>query len=102
VGATAAQSLFAFDRQRQGHSPVGLVAFIRTSRTDIAIVHIAAHPDFALKGSPTNKGIGLILFEKVIEIAAQIVGVERIVFYYRQEVVIHLRPSGGSRPAPRK
>jgi len=35
-------------------------------------------------------GLGLALIEKVKEIAARIVGVQRIVFFYRPEVVIQL------------
>jgi hypothetical protein len=35
-------------------------------------------------------GLGLTLVEKVKEIAARIVGIKRIVFFYRQEVVIKL------------
>ena len=44
-------------------------------------------------------GLGVTLVEKVKEIAARIVGVERIVFFYRQEVVMRVqdqRASGSS------
>ena len=53
-------------------------------------VVLAVHPDYALQGRRSGVGLGVTLFEKVKEIAARIVGVQRIVFFYRQEVVIRL------------
>jgi ribosomal protein S18 acetylase RimI-like enzyme len=90
VGDHEAQTLFAFDRERKGKDPVGVVVFLRTAPEEIAIVHVAVHPDYALQGSFAGLGLGVALVEKVKEIAARIVGVRRIVFFYRQEVVIRL------------
>jgi hypothetical protein len=90
VGTQEAQTLFAFDRSRRAKDPVGLVVFIKTSPADIAIMHVAVHPDYALRGSEAGVGLGVTLIEKVKEIAARIVGVQRIVFFYRQEVVIRI------------
>jgi hypothetical protein len=90
VGTQEAQTLFAFDKRRRSKDPVGLVVFIRTSPSDIAIMHVAVHPDYALRGSEAGVGLGVTLIEKVKEIAARIVGVKRIVFFYRQEVVIRI------------
>lgn len=90
VGMEAAQTLFAFDKRRRSKEPVGLVVFIRTSPSDIAIMHVAVHPDYALQGSEAGVGLGVTLIEKVKEIATRIVGVKRIVFFYRQEVVIRI------------
>jgi hypothetical protein len=90
VGTQEAQTLFAFDRSRRSKDPVGLVVFIKTSPADIAIMHVAVHPDYALQGSEAGVGLGVTLIEKVKEIAARIVGVQRIVFFYRQEVVIRI------------
>ena len=53
-------------------------------------MHIAVHPDYALKKSNAGVGLGTGLIEQVRKIAAQIVGVRRIIFFYRQEVVIRL------------
>jgi hypothetical protein len=53
-------------------------------------MHVAAHPDYALQGRHKGVGIGVTLLEKVKEIATRIVGVKRIVFFYRQEVVIRV------------
>jgi hypothetical protein len=90
VGTHEAQTLFAFDRERAGEDPVGVVVFLRTSAEEISILHVAVHPDYALQGTEAGVGLGVTLVEKVKEIAARIVGVRRIVFFYRQEVVIRL------------
>jgi len=90
VGDLEAQTLFAFDRDRLGPAPVGVVVFLRTSPTEIAIMHVAVDPDYALKGQSAGVGLGVTLVEKVKEIAARIVGIQRIVFFYRQQVVIRL------------
>lgn len=90
VGKNEAQTIFAFDRDRRGPEPVGVVVFLRTSPPEIAIMHVAVHPDYALQGRHGGSGLGITLVEKVKEIAARIVGVERIVFFYRQEVVIRV------------
>ena len=90
VGDQEAQTLFAFDRLRRGSDPVGVVVFLRTSPTEIAIMHVAVHPDYALQGRRAGTGLGVTLVEKVKEIAARIVGVQRIVLFYRREVVIRI------------
>ena len=90
VGDQEAQTLFAYDRDRLASDPVGVVVFVRTAPTDIAIMHVAVHPDYALQGRRGGVGLGVTLVEKVKEIAARIVGVQKIVFFYRQEVVIRL------------
>jgi GNAT superfamily N-acetyltransferase len=90
VGNHEAQTLFAYDRDRLQGDPVGVVAFFRTSPEEIAIMHIAVHPDYGLQAPHTGLGLGVVLLEKVKEIAAQIVGVRRVVFFYRREVVIRL------------
>lgn len=90
VGDHEAQTLFAFDRAAEGKAPVGVVVFLRTSPEEIAIMHVAVDDDYALQGSEAGVGLGVALVEKVKEIAARIVGIKRIVFFYRQEVVIRL------------
>jgi len=94
VGDCEAQTLFAFDQRRRGGDPVGVVVFLRTSPCEIAIMHIAVHPDYALQGKHSGTGLGIILAEKVKEIAAQIVGVERVIFFYRREVILRLQNQG--------
>lgn len=90
VGDHEAQTLFAFDRARESKAPVGVVVFLRTSVEEIAIMHVAVDDEYALHASQAGVGLGVTLVEKVKEIASRIVGVKRIVFFYRQEVVIRL------------
>lgn len=90
VGDHEAQTLFAYDRGRSVPDPVGVVVFLRTSPEEIAIMHIAVHPDYALQGKRAGSGLGITLIEKVKEIAARIVGIRRLIFVYRTEVVIRL------------
>ena len=90
VGKLEAQTLFAFDRERSDPAPVGLVVFIRTSPEEIAIMHVAVDDNYGLQGAAAGVGLGVTLVEKVKEIAARIVGVKRIIFFYRREVVIRL------------
>jgi hypothetical protein len=91
VGDQEAQTLFAYDEDLSTSDPVGVIVFLRTSPTEIAILHVAVHADYALRGRHGNLGLGITLVEKVKEIASRIRGVQRIVFFYRQEVVIRLR-----------
>ena len=58
VGDQEAQTLFAFDRDRSSSEPVGVVVFVRTAPADIAIMHIAVHPDYALQGRRKDVGSG--------------------------------------------
>lgn len=90
VGEYEAQTLFAYDQDRQGKGPVGVVVFLRTSAAEVTIIHVAVHPDYALQGRQAGMGLGVTLVEKVKEICSRIVGVQRIVFFYRKEVVIRL------------
>lgn len=90
VGDQEAQTLFAFDSDRRNGNPVGIVIYLRTSPDEIAIMHIAVHPDYALHGRRAGLGLGLVLIEKVMEIASRIVGVRRIALPYQQETVIQL------------
>jgi hypothetical protein len=84
------QTLFAFDRDRHGGDPVGVVVFIRTCPHEIAIMHIAVHPDYAMQNDRAGLGLAIVLIEKVKEIALRIVGVTQILFFYRSDVVIRL------------
>lgn len=88
VGNQEAQTLFACDQDYRDHAPVGVVVFLRTAPEEIAILHVAVHDDYTLQGKHGGLGLGTVLVEKVKEIATRIVGVRKIVFFYRQEVVI--------------
>jgi ribosomal protein S18 acetylase RimI-like enzyme len=93
VGDIQPQVLFAFDTERSQNEPVGVVVFIRARTTDLTIVHLAVDPKYALRSEPGRLGLGLALVEKVKEIGRSIAGVQRIVFLYREEVVMMLSES---------
>jgi len=95
VADMEAQALFAFDRDRRGEDPIGVVVFIRTSPVEIAIMHIAVHPDYTWQGRRKGLGLAIMLIEKVKEIARRIVGIEQILFWYRNDVVIRLHDPAG-------
>ena len=90
VGELDTQTLFACDRDSHDNAQVGLVTFLRTSTTDMSILHIAVRSDYSLPGWRAGQGLGLVLIEKVKEIASRIVGVRRIVLQYRQGIVIQI------------
>ncbi|MDD5141451.1 MAG: hypothetical protein PHY43_14475 [Verrucomicrobiales bacterium] len=90
VGKQEAQTLFAFDRDRLGDAPVGIVVFLRTAPAEMTVLHVAVHPDYALRSNQSGAGLGVTLVEQVKAIAARIVGVQRVVFFYRREVVLRL------------
>jgi hypothetical protein len=90
VGDLEAQTLFAFDRSRKNEAPVGAVIFIRTAPEEISIMHVAVNEDYALHAAEAGVGLGVTLVEKVKEIARRIVGIQRVVFYYRRQVVMRL------------
>src|ERR1044071_6808021 len=97
VGTQEAQTLFAFDRRRT-KDPVGVVVFIRTSPSDIVIMHVAVHPAYGLQSRELGIGLGVVLIEKVKEVATRIVGVKRILLFYRKEVVIQVTPRQSAKP----
>jgi hypothetical protein len=90
IGNQEAQTLFAFDRDHLGDAPVGIVLFLRTTPAEMTVLHVAVDPDYALQGTHGGAGLGVALVDKVREIAAKIVGIQRLVFFYRQEVVLRV------------
>ena len=45
---------------------VGVVVFLRTSPEEIAVMHVAVHPDYALQGSEAGLGLGVVLVERPV------------------------------------
>lgn len=90
VGDQETQTLFAYDEDSGASDPVGAVVFLRTSPAEIAILHVVVHADYTLRARHGDLGLGIVLVEKVREIASRMRGVQRIVLSYRQEVVIRL------------
>jgi ribosomal protein S18 acetylase RimI-like enzyme len=90
VGDCGAQTLFVYDQDRGQNDPIGVVVFLRTCPAELAIVHIAVHPHYALQSQHSGLGLGVTLIEKVKEIASRIAGVRQITLHYRQEIVIKI------------
>jgi hypothetical protein len=90
IGDKDAQTLFALDGSPTAADPVGVVVYLRNSPTEIAILHLAVHPDYALHGRRGGLGLGLLLIDKVKEIASRIVGIQHVVLCYRQGIVIKI------------
>ena len=90
LGNSDAQTVYAYDEDRPGGHPIGLVVFLRSSPAEIVIVHLAVLPDYALRGRRAGLGLGLTLVAKVKEIASRIVGIEKVLFFYQPDVVIKL------------
>jgi hypothetical protein len=90
VGDLEAQTLFAFDTDHTSEAPVGAVVFLRTSPEEVTILHVAVEDEYGLQGSRSGVGLGIALVEQVKEIAARIVGVKRLLFFYRHQVVMRL------------
>lgn len=90
IGDQETQTLYAYDLDAPSGAPVGVVVFQRTSPAEMAIIHVAVNEDYSFHGRRGGPGLGALLVEKVREICSRIVGVQRIVFFYRQEVVIRV------------
>jgi hypothetical protein len=90
VADLEAQTLFAFDHVRYGSDPVGVVAFIRTSPEELAIMHIAVHADYTMQGSRAGLSLAFVLIEKIREIAQRIAGIKQIIFFYRKDWVMRV------------
>jgi hypothetical protein len=88
IGNQEAQTLFAYDRNVRDDVPVGMIVFLRTAPEELAILHVAVLEDYSLRGRHGELGLGLMLMDKVKEIALRIVGIKKIIFFYRQEVVV--------------
>lgn len=93
VGDRDVQFLFAFDSSRAGNAPVGVVVFVRTTISEMVILHLAVHPKFGLRGRRAGPGLGVALIEKVGEIASRIKGVERVLVCYHAPLSIRVRRS---------
>ena len=90
VGDHEAQTLFAFDQDRDSTAPVGAVVFLRTAPEEVTVLHVVVEDEHGLQGRLAGVGLGVALVEKVKEIAARIVGVKRLVFFYRNQVLLRL------------
>ncbi len=91
VGSGYAQTLFAFDSDRTDQHPVGVIVFLRSSCTDLVILHFAVHPDYVLGRRGSDLGLAFELIEKVKEIASRIKGITRLILSYDPKATFLVR-----------
>jgi len=90
TGPHQTQTLFAYDADRPSSPPVGVVLFLRTSPTDVTILHVAVQPDYTLKGSREGAGVGLFLVESVRSLCSRISGVTQLILTYGGRFVLRV------------
>lgn len=89
VGKARAQTLFTCERDRRGGEPVGVVVFPRPSTEKTAIIHVAVQPDYALR-TPGAAGLGAVLTQNLKETASRIAGLQRILLFHRQVIILRV------------
>ncbi|MBE2212918.1 MAG: hypothetical protein IAE82_03530 [Opitutaceae bacterium] len=99
TGSHQPQTLFAYDADRPASPPIGVILFLRTSPTDVTILHVAVRPEYTLQGRREGTGVGLFLVESVRTLCTRISGVTRLIFTYGGRSVLSVpqrTPSSGS------
>jgi hypothetical protein len=84
------QCLFACDGNSSPPRPVGVVLYERPSMEVISVSHVAVDPAYAFGGSRGGAGLGLLLIERVRQIARRIKGVTRIQVPYRNQCFLRV------------
>ena len=83
------QCLFALDND-EAYGPVGVVLYGRPSREVLSVLHLAVDPAYSFGGGRGGAGLGLLLVERVKEIARRINGVRRIQLPYRDQCFLRV------------
>ena len=96
VGSGYAQTLFAFDSERTDQHPVGAIVFLRSSCTELVILHLAVHPDYVLGQRGYDLGLAFEMIEKVKEIASRIKGITRLILSYDPKTTFIVREHNSS------
>jgi hypothetical protein len=87
VPSHAMQCLFACD---SALTPVGVVLYQRPSAEVLSVSHLAVDPAYAFGGDCGGAGLGLLLIERVKEIARRIKGVVRVQIPYRNQCFLRV------------
>jgi hypothetical protein len=90
VPSRAMQCLFACDSALKPSAPVGVVLYERPSMDVLSISHLAVHPAYAFGGEHGGGGLGLILIERIREIARRIKGITRVQVPYRNQCFLRI------------
>ena len=86
VPSHSMQCLFACDGTSK---PVGVVLYDRPSPDVLSVSHLAVDPAYASRGGQGG-GLGLLLIERVREIARRIKGITRIQVPYRSQCFLRV------------
>lgn len=78
------QCLFAYHAAQVPARVIGIVLYARPSPTVLEVTHLAVDPEYAFGGAGGGAGLGLVLIEKIREIARRINGVRQIQLPYRR------------------
>jgi hypothetical protein len=87
VPSHAMQCLFACDG---AFAPIGVALYERPSTDILSVCHLAVDPAYAFGGIHGGGGLGLLLIERVKEIARRIKGVTRVQIPYRDQCFLRL------------
>jgi hypothetical protein len=91
VPAGNMQCLFACDHSLEMPKPVGVLLYGRPAPEVIWISHLAVDPMYTSDRADRGGGLGLVLVEKVQQIARSIKGVVRIQLPYRHDCFLQIR-----------
>ena len=87
VPSHAMQCLFACDSTLE---PVGVVLYDRPSLDILSVSHLAVDPAYSSGGGNGGGGLGLLLIERVREIARRIKGITRIQVPYKSQCFLRV------------
>ena len=71
-------------------APIGVALYERPSTDILSVCHLAVDPAYAFGGINGGGGLGLLLIERVKEIAGRIKGVTRVQIPYRDQCFLQL------------
>jgi len=89
VPSRAMQCLFACDNYLETCEPV-VVLYERPKADVLSISHLAVDPAYASRGDRSGAGLGLLLIERVRQIARRIKGVTRVQVPYRDQCFLRV------------
>jgi hypothetical protein len=84
------QCLFACDSYLKRCKPVGVVLYDRPKLEILSVSHIAVNPAYAFQRGNGGAGLGMLLIERVKEIARRIKGVTHVQVPYRNQCFLRV------------
>lgn len=93
IPGRAMQCLFACDSSLKTCPPVAVALYERPTAEVLSISHLAVDPAYSFRGKSNGAGLGLLLIERVMDIARRIKGVKRVQLPYREECFLRVGPA---------